>query len=109
MVHLSGGTWSAPSKVVPTPVDYAGDGTSVSCPTDQFCLVLNGDGDYATYQGADPVAPATTAPADHEPPALSRRAGRRQPVTSARSASARTVRQLRVVATRPSRRSRKAL
>ena len=60
VVHLSGGTWSAPTKVVPTPVDYAGDGTSVSCPDDQFCLVLDGDGDYATYQGTAP-APGSAA------------------------------------------------
>ena len=54
VIHLTGGTWSTPSKVVPTPVEYAGDGTTISCPTDQFCLVLNGDGDFATYQGATP-------------------------------------------------------
>jgi len=53
VVHLTGGSWSAPTKVVPTPVDYAGDGTTLSCPNDQFCLVLNGDGDYATYEGPD--------------------------------------------------------
>ena len=61
VVHLANGVWSAPSKVVPTPVDYSGDGTGISCPTDQFCLVLNGDGDFATYQGATPV-PAITLP-----------------------------------------------
>jgi hypothetical protein len=60
VVHLVDGTWSAPAKVVPTPTEYAGDGTSLSCPTDQFCLVLTGDGDYATYQGADPNAPVAT-------------------------------------------------
>ena len=32
-----------------------------SCPTDQFCMVLTGDGDYATYQGADPTAAVATA------------------------------------------------
>jgi hypothetical protein len=63
VIRLAGGTWSAPSKVVPTPVEYAGDGTTISCPTDQFCLVLNGDGDYATYQGATPPdVPMTTPP-----------------------------------------------
>jgi hypothetical protein len=60
VVHLAGGTWSSPAKVVPTPTEYAGDGTSLSCPSDQFCMVLTGDGDYATYQGADPNAPGTT-------------------------------------------------
>ena len=56
--------WSAPPKVVPTPIGYTGDGTSLSCPTDQFCMVLTGDGDYATYQGSDP-APASTLAAGH--------------------------------------------
>jgi len=60
VVHLADGTWSSPAKVVPTPTEYAGDGTSLSCPSDQFCMVLTGDGDYATYQGADPNAPVTT-------------------------------------------------
>lgn len=60
VVHLAGGTWSSPAKVVPTPTEYAGDGTSLSCPSDQFCMVLTGDGDYATYQGSDPNAPFTT-------------------------------------------------
>ncbi len=61
VVHLADGTWSSPAKVVPTPSEYAGDGTSLSCPSDQFCMVLTGDGDYATYQGPDPNAPVTTA------------------------------------------------
>jgi len=60
VVHLAAGTWSSPAKVVPTPTEYAGDGTSLSCPSDQFCMVLTGDGDYATYQGSDPNAPVTT-------------------------------------------------
>jgi len=66
IVRLSGGSWTAPLKVVPTPVTYAGDGTSLSCPSDQFCMVLNGDGDYATWQAATPspaVATTTLPPA----------------------------------------------
>jgi hypothetical protein len=62
VVHLTGGSWSTPSKVVPTPVDYTTDGTSISCPTDQFCLVLNGDGDYSTYQGAQSTPVVTMPP-----------------------------------------------
>jgi len=57
---LTGSTWSAPTKVVPTPTEYASDGTSLSCPSDQFCMLLTGDGDYATYQGPDPNAAVTT-------------------------------------------------
>jgi hypothetical protein len=60
VVQLTGGAWSSPAKVVPTPTEYAGDGTSLSCPTDQFCMLLTGDGDYATYQGTDPNASVTT-------------------------------------------------
>ncbi len=60
VVQLTGGTWSAPTKVVPTPVEYPGDGTSLACPSTQFCMVLTGDGDYATYQGSDPTAAVTT-------------------------------------------------
>lgn len=60
VVQLTGGTWSSPAKVVPTPTEYAGDGTSLSCSTDQFCMVLTGDGDYTTYQGTDPNASVAT-------------------------------------------------
>ena len=63
VIHLTGGTWSAPAKVVPTPIEYAGDGTTISCPTERFCLVLNGDGDYATYQGATPPEVPAVTPA----------------------------------------------
>ena len=63
VVQFTGGSWSPPHKVVPTPVGYAGDGVTVSCPSAQFCMVLTGDGDYATYQGASVASPtgATTA------------------------------------------------
>ncbi len=62
-----GGAWGPPVKVVPTPVAYTGDGTSLSCPSEQFCLVLTGDGDYATYQGASPSAGTVTVPATSLP------------------------------------------
>jgi hypothetical protein len=60
VLRSTDGTWSPPHKVVPTPVGYSGDGATVSCPSTQFCMVLTGDGDYATYQGAPPVT--TTVP-----------------------------------------------
>ncbi len=47
-----GGNWSAPARVVPDATDYTGDPTTVSCSSDRFCMVLNGDGDYATYSGS---------------------------------------------------------
>ncbi len=59
VVTGSGGTWSAPVKVVTSPVEYGGDGTSLACPSDQYCMLLTGDGDYATYQGTDPTAAAS--------------------------------------------------
>jgi hypothetical protein len=54
VLRESDGVWGAPQKVVPTPSAYTGDGTGLSCPTEQFCMMLTGDGDYATYQGTDP-------------------------------------------------------
>ena len=64
VLRLTGGSWGGPTKVVPTATAYTGLGTSLSCPTEQFCLVLTGDGDFATYQGASPApgwpAPGTT-------------------------------------------------
>lgn len=45
----NGTSWSQPAQVVPAAVQYAGIGTSVSCPTVDFCMVINADGDYATY------------------------------------------------------------
>ncbi len=59
VLRLSQGTWSEPQKVVPTPTGYSGDGTSLSCPTAQFCMVITGDGDFATYQGASTTATPT--------------------------------------------------
>ena len=60
VLRLTGSGWSSPQKIVPSPTTYPGDGTSLDCPTAQFCMVLTGDGDYATYQGTDPGSPATT-------------------------------------------------
>ena len=39
-----------------TPSTYPGLGTAVACPSTVFCMVLNGDGDYATW-----TAPAATS------------------------------------------------
>ena len=63
VIRSTGTTWTAPQKVIPTASSYAGDGTSVSCPSEQFCMVVNGDGDFATYQGVTPPPPTTTLPA----------------------------------------------
>ena len=68
VLRSSGTTWGPAQKVVPTPSAYTGDGTSLSCSTEQFCLVITGDGDYATYQGADPSVVVPTVPATSVPP-----------------------------------------
>jgi hypothetical protein len=69
VLRMIGGVWGPPQKVVPTSSAYTGDGTSLSCPSTQFCMVIDGDGDVATYQGATPppattttTVPATTVP-----------------------------------------------
>ena len=54
----NGTTWSAPDQVIPAATEYTGIGTSVSCPTAQFCMVMNSDGDYATYRRPRPRARA---------------------------------------------------
>ena len=59
MLRFTGGSWSTPQKVVPTPTEYSGDGTSLSCPSTGFCMVLTGDGDFATYAG---TTTSTTTP-----------------------------------------------
>jgi len=46
-----GTTWTGPTPVVPAATQYTGIGMSVSCPSAQFCMVMNADGDYATYRG----------------------------------------------------------
>jgi hypothetical protein len=49
VLQWDGGAWSAPSRVLPAATDYTGDPTTVSCSNEHFCMVQNGDGDYATY------------------------------------------------------------
>lgn len=63
VLQWNGGSWSAPSKVIPASTEYTGDPTTVSCPNDRFCMVMNGDGDYATYTAAasGPVAAPPTS------------------------------------------------
>jgi len=68
VLRSSGADWGPPQKVVPTPSAYTGDGTSLSCTSTQFCLVLTGDGDYATYAVADPTAAVPIVPATSVPP-----------------------------------------
>ncbi len=57
VVSWDGSTWSAPATVLPAATEYPGIGTTVSCTSDQFCMVVNGDGDYATFTGP-PTQPA---------------------------------------------------
>ena len=52
VVAWNGTSWTPPEQVIPQAIEYPGLGTSVSCPSDRFCLVVNGDGDYATYSGS---------------------------------------------------------
>ena len=47
--HQSGPSHRAP--VIPAATQYTGVGVSVSCPDDRFCMIMNADGDYATYTG----------------------------------------------------------
>jgi hypothetical protein len=54
VVSWNGASWSAPEQVIPTATEYPGIGTTVSCPTIQFCMVMNSDGDYSTYNGPGP-------------------------------------------------------
>ena len=71
----NGTRWSAPDQVIPAASEYPGDGTSVSCPNAQFCMVMNSDGDYATYSGrplrsGQSVAGPTGRPASDRPGAV---------------------------------------
>jgi hypothetical protein len=68
VLRSTGGAWGPPQKVVPAPSAYTGDGTSLACTSEQFCLVLTGDGDYATYEDAVPTAVTPTVPATTVPP-----------------------------------------
>ena len=53
----NGTTWSGPTQVLPAATVYPAGGVSVSCPRAQFCMVMNGDGDYATYDGSTAASP----------------------------------------------------
>ena len=50
----NGGAWSAPQPVLPAATQYTDIGTSLSCSSAQFCMVMNADGDYATFTGQTP-------------------------------------------------------
>ena len=63
VVAWNGSSWSAPQKVVPTATEYTGDPTTVSCTANRFCMVMNGDGDYATYTPAQPPPAVGSTPA----------------------------------------------
>lgn len=60
VVTWNGSSWSAPQKVIPAAIEYTGDPTTVSCTGDGFCMVMNGDGDYATYTPVQPPAVGVT-------------------------------------------------
>jgi hypothetical protein len=51
VLQWDGGAWSVPARVVPAATGYTGDPTTVSCSSDRFCMLINGDGDFATYTG----------------------------------------------------------
>ncbi|MGP8007561.1 MAG: hypothetical protein ACLP2J_11070 [Acidimicrobiales bacterium] len=59
VVTWDGTSWSAPVRVLPTATVYTGLGTSVSCSSDEFCMVMDGDGDYSTY--SPPAATGSTS------------------------------------------------
>lgn len=47
-----GSSWTAPRQVIPAATQYPGIGTSLDCPTTTSCMVMNADGDFATYSAA---------------------------------------------------------
>lgn len=49
VVTWNGTSWSAPQPVIPQSDEYPGIGTSLSCPSAQFCMIMNADGDFATF------------------------------------------------------------
>ncbi len=49
IVTWDGTSWAAPIRAIPAATNYTGIGTSVSCSSAGFCMVINGDGDYATF------------------------------------------------------------
>jgi hypothetical protein len=51
VVTWNGSAWSAPVAAIPPAHVYTGMGTSVACAGPKFCMVMNADGDYATYTG----------------------------------------------------------
>lgn len=57
VLDWAGGSWSAPVEVLPAATEYTGDPTSVACSSPQFCMVMNGDGDYATFSGTTLAQP----------------------------------------------------
>ncbi len=54
VLQWNGGSWSAPVQLLPQASEYTGDPTTVACSSPQFCMVMNGDGDYATFTGSVP-------------------------------------------------------
>jgi hypothetical protein len=60
-VSFDGSTWAPPVKVLPPATEYTGIGTSVACTSDQFCMVLNGDGDYTAFNPPMPGSESPTA------------------------------------------------
>lgn len=54
----NGSTWTGPRPVIPAAAQYIGIGVSVSCPNDRFCMIMNADGDYATYSAPGTVGAA---------------------------------------------------
>lgn len=65
---FDGTSWAPPVKVLPPATEYTALGTSVACTAAPFCMVVNGDGDFTTFNEPTPgseapvatVAPTTT-------------------------------------------------
>ena len=51
VVTWNGTAWTPRDQVVPAATVYPGLATTVSCPVPTFCMVMNSDGDFATYSG----------------------------------------------------------
>jgi hypothetical protein len=51
VVTWDGTSWSAPQRVIPQSDEYPGIGTFLTCPNPQFCMIMNADGDFATFAG----------------------------------------------------------
>jgi hypothetical protein len=52
VVTWNGTSWSDPVSVIPPARIYTGLDTSVACTSSRFCMVMNADGDYATFAGS---------------------------------------------------------